>query len=135
MALSIPTKPKTHNPKVLVIDDDKPVADLFKAELEKLGYEVGVAANGEEGLVLVKSLKPNLILLDLIMPKVGGRELLEKIRADKTTFSIPIMIISHLESNYEQKKCEELGISCYIVKHKSSVEDIMKRAKIILEKK
>ena len=135
MALSIPSQLKpSKNIKILVVDDDMPVASLFKTEFEKLGYEASVATNGNEALTLAKNLKPKLILLDLIMPKLGGREFLEKLRAEKSIFSTPVMIVSHLESNYEQKKCEELGISCYIVKHKSSVQNIINKARLILEK-
>ncbi|PIS40928.1 MAG: hypothetical protein COT26_00690 [Candidatus Kerfeldbacteria bacterium CG08_land_8_20_14_0_20_43_14] len=134
MALSTSTTKEPQKQHVLVVDDDAPVSTLFKKELTALGYSVDVAGNGEEGLLLARTRKPNLIILDLIMPKIGGRELLEKIRADKATFSIPIMIVSHLESNYEQKKCEELGICCYIVKHKSSIQNIINKARLILEK-
>lgn len=118
---------------LLVVEDDKPVADLFSSELRKEGYVVDVAANGEEGLVLAKSKKPKLILLDMIMPKIGGREFLSRLRADKSTFTIPVMIVSHLESDYEEAKCRELGIECFIVKHKSTIPLIIEKAKEILK--
>lgn len=134
MALSIPLQPKIQNKKILVIDDDKPVSDLFRSELEKIGYEVSVAQNGEEGLKSAKAIKPKLIILDLIMPRLGGREFLEKIRTEKSIFSIPIIVVSHLESDIEKKKCQELGAVCYIVKHKCSVNEIINKIREILEK-
>lgn len=121
-------------PHVLVVDDDKPVAELFRRELEKLGYSVDTASNGAEGLEKTKQRKPKLVILDMIMPKLSGREFLEKLRGEKTTFAIPVMIVSHLESDYEKKKCEELGIECFLVKHQHSVTNIIAQAKAILEK-
>lgn len=135
MALSTSTTKESRKLRVLVVDDDAPVSTLFKKELTALGYEVDVASNGEEGLLLVKTCKPNLIILDMIMPKIGGREFLEKLRANKTTFSTPVMIVSHLDSNLERQKCNELGIECFIVKHKSSVADIIKQAHAILQRR
>ncbi|MDP2789684.1 MAG: response regulator [bacterium] len=134
MALSVATPNRTPSTHVLVVDDDKPVADLFKTELEKLGYVVDTASNGEEGLEKVKQLKPKLVILDMIMPKISGREFLEKLREEKVTFAIPVMIVSHLESNYEKQKCEELGIECFLVKHQHSVADIIAQAQKILKR-
>jgi two-component system response regulator VicR len=132
MALPTPTPNRSQSPHVLVVDDDKPVTDLFKKELEKIGYTVDTAANGAEGLEKAQQFKPKLIILDMIMPKISGREFLEKLRGFKGTFAIPVMIVSHLESAYEQKKCEELGIECFLVKHQHSVADIIGQAKAIL---
>jgi DNA-binding response OmpR family regulator len=135
MALSTATPKEPRKMHVLVVDDDAPVSSLFKKELIALGYGVDVAENGEEGLLLAKTSKPNLIILDMIMPKIGGREFLEKLRANKTTFSTPVMIVSHLDSNVERQKCAELGIECFIVKHKSSVADIIDQAHTILQRR
>ncbi|MFA6042427.1 MAG: response regulator [Patescibacteria group bacterium] len=135
MALSTPTTKQPRPQRIIVVDDDAPVSNLFKKELTALGYNVEVASNGEEGLQLAQRQKPNLMILDLIMPKLGGRELLEKLRAGKTTFSIPVMIVSHLDSNIEREKCAELGVECFIVKHKSSVADIINQARTILQRR
>ena len=135
MALSSPNPKQSRRQRVLVVDDDAPVSALFQKELTALGYDVDVANNGQEGLLLAQSHKPNLIILDMIMPKLGGRELLEKLRADKATFSTPVMIVSHLDSDFEREKCEELGIECFIVKHKNTVASIINQAKTILERR
>ena len=135
MALSIQTSHRSATPRVLVVDDDRPVSELFQKELEKFGYQVDTANNGAEGLEKAKQFKPNLVILDMIMPKISGREFLEKLRNEKSTFAIPVMIVSHLESNYEKKKCEELGIECFLVKHQNSVSGIINQAKAIIEKR
>lgn len=135
MALSTQTPTRSQTPHVLVVDDDKPVAELFRTELTKLGYVVDTAENGMLGLEKAKQFKPKLIILDMIMPKLGGREFLEKLRGEKSTFAVPVMIVSHLESDYERKKCEELGIEAFLVKHQHSVADIINQAKAILQKR
>ncbi len=135
MALSTATPLKKAPQRVLVVDDDQPVATLFRTELEKLGYVVDTASNGAEGLDKAKHQKPNLVILDMIMPKVSGREFLERLRVEKSTFAVPVMIVSHLESDYEKKRCEELGIACFLVKHQHSVSSIIAEAKSILEKR
>lgn len=134
MALSSQTSNRPQNPHVLVVDDDKPVAELFKVELEKLGYDVDIAQDGVLGLQKARQLKPKLIILDMIMPKLGGLEFLQKLRNEKSTFAIPVMVVSHLESGVEQKKCEELGIECFMVKHQHSVSEIINLAKKIINR-
>jgi two-component system, OmpR family, alkaline phosphatase synthesis response regulator PhoP len=95
---------------------------------------VDTAANGAEGLEKAHQLKPKLIILDIIMPRISGLEFLKKLREYKGTFAIPVMIVSHLESNYEKKKCEELGIECFLIKHQHSVAEIITQAKKILNR-
>ncbi len=134
MALSTQTPNRKLLSHVLVVDDDAPVADVFRTELEKLGYVVDVARNGAEGLEKLRTSKPKLIILDMIMPKIGGREFLEKLRAEKATFAIPVMVVSHLDSEYERKKCEELGIQCFLVKHQHTIGQIIDQAHAILKR-
>jgi len=133
MALSKPTPSRKSPSRILIVDDDQNVSDAYKEEFEKIDYQITVAKDGEDGLKKTQTVKPNLIILDLMMPKIDGPHFLEKLRAGKNTFSIPVMIVSHLESDLELRKCRELGIECYLIKHKTPVKKIIDTARSILE--
>jgi CheY-like chemotaxis protein len=134
MALSRPTPARKSPARILIVDDDVDVIDAYREELEKIGYKIATASNGEVGLEKTPTFKPNLIILDLMMPKIDGPHFLEKLRANKSTFSIPVMIVSHLESELELRKCHELGIECYLIKHRTPVKKFVDTVRTILER-
>ena len=95
--------------KILLIEDEKIMIDLLQRKLTLEGYEVSVAKNGEEGLKLMKENKPDLILLDIIMPKKGGFEVMEEMQKDKDLKKISVIIISNSGQPVELDRAQKLG--------------------------
>lgn len=105
--------------KVLVVDDEKPISDIIKFNLSKEGYEVVVAYDGEEALEKVEDEKPDLIILDLMLPKVDGLEVAKRVRANHTT---PIIMVTAKDSELDKVLGLELGADDYVTKPFSNRE-------------
>lgn len=117
--------------KVLIIDDEEPILKMYGSALT--GHEVITAKNGEDGLSMAKDEQPNLILLDIIMPKVNGLDVLGKLRADKETESIPIMMLTNLPQEASADKARTLGAQGYFVKAEFEPEKLAKEVNLALE--
>lgn len=102
--------------RVLYIEDEKFFADTVEKVLGNVGYDVKQAADGEIGLKLAREWKPDLILLDLLLPKIEGFEVLRQLKADLATQAIPIVILSNLNSEDDVKKATDLGAKHFFVK-------------------
>lgn len=116
--------------KILIIDDDRIFAKVLKDGLvlkRKEDYSVTTAADGEEGFALAQKEKPDLIVLDLVMPKLGGAEFLQKLRTDGDIANTPVIIGTQLSDMDEMSKLVELGVKGYIIKSESSLEQIIKQ--------
>lgn len=103
-------------PRVLVVDDDKVIQQLLEVNLELEGYEVVKASNGEEALKMVQDIRPDLILLDVMMPKLDGREVCRRIKSDPLTAETPIIFLSARAQDMDVNSGLELGASAYITK-------------------
>lgn len=102
--------------RVLYVEDEKFFADTIKKILEGAGYEVLIGEDGEKGLATAKAEKPDLILLDLILPKMDGRDVLAALKADTATKDIPVVVLSNLNSEADVKKVTDLGAKRFYVK-------------------
>ncbi len=111
--------------KVLIIEDEEILSKLLKNKLEDEGYEAEVALDGQEGLTKAKSFKPDLILLDIIMPKVNGFEVLEKIKVDSELNKIPIIIVSNSGQPVELERAQKLGAVDWLVKTEFDPEEVI----------
>ncbi len=118
--------------KVLIIEDDHFLSSLMKARLEKEGFSTAQAFDGEEAYNFLKQSKPDLIVMDLIMPKVSGFELLENISVDPQISKIPVMILSNLGQESDIQKVKRLGATQYFVKVKTSIDELVGKVKDIL---
>ena len=105
--------------KVLVVDDEKPISDIIKFNLEKEGYDVVVAYDGEEALQKVEDEDPDLIVLDVMLPKIDGLEVAKQVRAKKTT---PIIMVTAKDSELDKVLGLELGADDYVTKPFSNRE-------------
>lgn len=119
--------------KILVIEDDRFLSLVLKGKLEKEGFIVRQAFDGEEGLQMIKKEPPDLVMLDLIMPKVSGFELLEKISIDPQLSRIPVVVASNLGQESDIAKAKNLGVLEYYVKVKTSVDDLVKMLKNMIQ--
>lgn len=117
-------------PKVILfIEDESALQKTFGDILRQEGYEMISALDGEIGLRLAKDKKPDLILLDLILPKVNGFEVLKKIKEDKETKDIPVIVLTNLEGIGDVEKAIELGATTYLVKASYSLEEVVQKIK------
>jgi len=120
---------------ILFIEDEsalqKTFGDLFRQE----GYEMVSALDGEIGLGLAKVKKPDLILLDLILPKTSGFEVLRKLKEDDATKDIPVIVLTNLESIEDIEKALSLGTTTYLVKANYSLEEVLEKVKKALGEK
>jgi len=114
---------------ILFIEDESALQKTFGEILKQEGYETISALDGETGLRLVKSQKPDLILLDLILPKMHGFEVLKKLKEDEETKDIPVIVLTNLEKIEDVDKALELGATTYLVKAKYSLEEIVEKIK------
>lgn len=106
-------------PKILVVDDEKPISDIVKFNLDKEGYDVVTAYDGEEALEKVESEEPDLILLDLMLPKIDGLEVARQVRAKH---NIPIIMVTAKDSELNKVVGLELGADDYVTKPFSNRE-------------
>ena len=121
--------------KVLLVEDDPFLSSLLKNRLQKEGIEITLAEDGEEALNFLKSTKPDLILLDLILPKKSGFEVMEEIRSDPQMQSqkMPIIIISNLGQPEDISRGQALGAIEYFVKAKTSIDELVNKIKDFLK--
>lgn len=112
--------------KLLLVEDDPFLSSLLKIRLAKEGFEIVYAADGEEALELVRKEKPDLVLLDLILPKKSGFEVLETLRDDPRFVKLPVMIVSNLGQESDIARGKELGAVAYFIKAKTSIDVLAK---------
>lgn len=117
--------------KILFIEDERGLQNALGDLLKKEGFEVISAFDGKTGLELAKEKKPDLILLDLILPKLPGFEVLRELKKEKETKNIPVIILTNLEEISEVNKALELGATTYLVKAQYTMEEVVERIKKI----
>lgn len=115
--------------KILIIEDEEIMLDLLKIKLTQSGYEISIARDGEEGLKLIKETKPDLILLDIIMPKMGGFQVMAEMQKDKKFKKIPIIIISNSGQPVEIDKAKKLGVKDWLIKTEFDPQEVIKKVK------
>ena len=101
---------------ILVVEDDAPIADMYRFKLEQSGYQVTCAANGEEGLESAEKILPDLILLDLRMPVMTGEEMLAALRASEWGYNIPVAVLTNISKQEVPPHLRFLHVDRYIVK-------------------
>lgn len=120
--------------KLLIIEDDPFMRSLYDNTFSLAGFEVVLANDGEQGVNMAKIALPNLILLDMMMPKMSGLDVLIHIKKEETTKHIPIAILSNLAEEEDKKRAFEKGAIAYIVKSEHEPADIVALVQQLLEK-
>ncbi len=115
--------------KILFIEDESSLQKTFGDILEKNNCKIVSALDGEIGLRLSKSEKPDLILLDIILPKVNGLEVLKALKEDGETKDIPVIVLTNLDNIENINKVIELGATSYLVKTEYTIEEVMGKIK------
>lgn len=117
--------------KILVVDDEKPLAKALALKLGHEGFEVETASNGEDALTLLEQKKPDLVLLDLVMPKLDGFGVLEAMKSKKQM--PPVIILSNLSQSEDEKKARQLGAVGFFIKSDTELSLIIKEVKKLLK--
>ncbi|OHA66413.1 MAG: hypothetical protein A2672_01270 [Candidatus Wildermuthbacteria bacterium RIFCSPHIGHO2_01_FULL_49_22b] len=117
---------------ILFIEDESALQKTVGDVLSDEGYKVLSALDGEAGLRLAKGKTPNLILLDLVLPKLTGFEVLEKLQADEKTKRIPVIVLTNLENLQDVQRATELGATTYLVKANYELAEVVEKVKTAL---
>jgi CheY-like chemotaxis protein len=112
---------------ILIADDDHFVVTAFKSGLEHAGYDVTVATDGDETLGSIAASRPDLILLDLILPKQNGFEVLKTVKSDPKLSSIPVIVLTNLSQVADEEEARRYGAADFLVKANVSLNDILVR--------
>jgi DNA-binding response OmpR family regulator len=119
--------------RLLVIDDDPVIVELLRVNFEIEGFEVLIAADGEEGLQRARADHPDLVLSDIMMPRLDGLQLLTELRADPATSRLPVVLLSAKAQNAEVERGLALGADDYVTKPFDPME-LLDRVNAILDK-
>lgn len=115
--------------KILLVEDDDALANTYMVRLEAEGFEVRRVANGEEALTAAIEYKPALVLLDVMMPKVSGFDVLDIFRNTPETANLKIIMLTALSQDTDKQRAERLGVDDYLVKSQVVIADVIERIK------
>ena len=119
--------------KILLIEDDSILLKAISEALAKEEFEVLTAADGETGIKSIEENNPNLIILDIILPKKNGYEIMEYVKAKPELSAIPVVILTNLEGAHDVERMLALGARAFLVKANYTIEEIVEAIKRILE--
>ncbi len=120
--------------KVLIVEDDLHISKVYQIQLAKEGFSIALAFDGEEAVKVMEKENPDLIILDLMLPKKDGFWVLEEARKKAKFSKIPILVISNLGQNNDQKRAMELGATEYLVKIDHSIQELIDKIISYLKK-
>jgi DNA-binding response OmpR family regulator len=120
--------------KILIIEDDSFISDMYKIKLESEGFDVNVAPDGIQGLEEVEKWHPDLILLDVVMPKMDGFTVLQNLKQQPAVQSIPVVMLTNLGQRDSVEKGLKLGAEDYIIKAHFTPMEVVEKVKNFLNK-
>jgi len=124
-----PVAPPVHPKRILFVEDDDALASVYLVRLEAEGLEVQRVANGEDALAAAVSFKPDLVLLDVMMPKISGFDVLDILRNTPETANLKVVMLTALSQDSDKKRAEALGVDDYLVKSQVVITDVIDRIK------
>lgn len=130
---TIPTSMSKQTIKVAIVEDDVAIAQMYRMKFEAEGYEVETADNGKLGLALAEDMKPDIILLDLMMPEMSGDEMLKELRATEWGKDIQVIILTNMGEQEAPPIIRELGVKRFIVKAEMTPRQVAEMVKKELE--
>ncbi len=122
--------------KILLVEDDAILVEMYQAKFELEGHEVHVATNGEECLRLLEQYHPELILLDILMPKLNGFHVLKEIKKQPDLRQIPVILLTNLgqaEVDMNQELAKALGVNDYLIKSHHTPDEVVSKAVKVLK--
>lgn len=118
-----------HPKRILLVEDDDALASVYQTRLQAEGFELRRVSNGEDALAAALSFKPDLVLLDVMMPKVSGFDVLDILRNTPETASLKIIMLTALSQDSDRERAENLGVDDYLVKSQVVMADVVDRIK------
>lgn len=118
--------------KVAIIEDDIAIVQMYRMKFQAEGYDVQTASDGKAGLELVKTFKPDVVLLDLMMPEMGGAEMLGKLRSEPWGKKVKVVILTNLGESEAPASLKSHGVEDFIVKADMTPKEVAQRIKAVL---
>ncbi|MDI6882935.1 MAG: response regulator [Patescibacteria group bacterium] len=115
--------------KILIVEDEEIISGLLERKLKAQGYGVLVAGNGQKGLETMRETKPDLILLDIVMPQKGGFEVMEEMQKDEGLKDIPVIVVSNSGQPVELDRAKELGAKDWLIKTEFDPKEVIEKVK------
>lgn len=119
--------------KILLVEDDISLRDVYFARLQAEGFELAVASNGEEALAMAVKERPDLIVLDIMMPRISGFDVLDIVRTTPEIAHTKVIMMTALGSPTDKERGEKLGVDKYLVKSQVTLEDVVATIKSVLQ--
>lgn len=114
---------------ILIAEDETILNKMYKFNIEQAGFEVATAHNGQEAIDAMDKRKPDVLVLDLLMPKVDGFGVMEHVKSKKYTF--PVIVLSNLSQDIDMSKCKEWGVVDYFVKSEMDLGNLIEKLKVL----
>lgn len=128
-----PAAPSSTRPKkILLVEDDDTLANVYKTRLHTEGFDLKRVPNGEDALAAALEYKPDLVLLDIMMPKVSGFDVLDIIRNTPETTNMKVIMLTALNQEADRQRAESMGVDDYLVKSQVVIADVIERIKFHL---
>ncbi len=115
--------------KILLVEDDEALANVYKSRLDIEGFETRWVVNGEDALATAIDFKPDLVLLDVMMPKISGFDVLDILRNTPETSNIHVIMLTALSQPKDKERAESLGVDDYLVKSQVVIGDVIERVR------
>lgn len=124
-----PVSQSPHSNKILLVEDDDALASVYQTRLQAEGFDLRRVPNGEDALAAALDYKPDLILLDVMMPKVSGFDVLDILRNTPETTNVKVVMLTALSQDSDKERAESLGVDDYLVKSQVVIADVVDRIK------
>jgi DNA-binding response OmpR family regulator len=124
-----PNGPGSHPKRILLVEDDDAIANVYQTRLQGEGFDVRRVSNGEEALAAALNYHPDLVLLDIMMPKVSGFDVLDILRNTPETANLKIIMLTALSQDSDKERADSLGVDDYLVKSQVVIADVIDRIK------
>ena len=121
--------------KILLVEDDVTLVKMYEKKFVAEGYEVAIGYDGEEGLKKATTEKPDLVVLDILLPKMDGLEVFRKMRSQQETFHTPVLILTNFDKEESIFECFKLGAVDYLIKSEVDLNQVMKKVDELLNNK
>lgn len=121
--------PSAHPKRILLVEDDDAIATVYQTRLEAENFDVRRVSNGEDALAAALSYHPDLVLLDIMMPKVSGFDVLDILRNTPETANLKIIMLTALSQDSDKERADSLGVDDYLVKSQVVIADVVDRIK------
>lgn len=120
---------KAKKKKIIIAEDDKFISEMYITKLSSEGFEVECAQDGQEAIEKIREIQPDIVLLDIFMPKLNGIEVLKKIRADKKIKDIPVIVLTNANEKDHISKAKEMGANDYLIKSSFTPDEVVSKIK------